>query len=151
MHVAADQGDSSVAELQEVLRGQPGAAGVVEDGRAPARPTGVDHDERDLVAHDLGELADVDLVAPLDQEAIDAPRFHQQWLPETTTLETFALSPDTRRILEDMGHKFGSQPPANHVTAILVGAPSLGGKPVAANRLYGANDPRGTTGRALGY
>jgi gamma-glutamyltranspeptidase/glutathione hydrolase len=85
------------------------------------------------------------------QEAIDAPRFHQQWLPETTTLETFALSPDTRRILEDMGHKFGSQPPANHVTAILVGAPSLGGKPVDANRLYGANDPRGNTGRALGY
>ena len=85
------------------------------------------------------------------QEAIDAPRFHQQWLPETTTLETFALSPDTRRILEDMGHKFGSQPPANHVTAILVGVPSLGGKPVGANRFYGANDPRGNTGRALGY
>jgi gamma-glutamyltranspeptidase / glutathione hydrolase len=85
------------------------------------------------------------------QEAIDAPRFHQQWLPETTTLEDFALSPDTRRILEGMGHQFGSQPPANHVTAILVGAPSLGGKPVGANRFYGANDPRGNTGRALGY
>jgi gamma-glutamyltranspeptidase/glutathione hydrolase len=85
------------------------------------------------------------------QEAIDAPRFHQQWLPETTTLEDFALSPDTRRILEGMGHQFGSQPPANHVTAILVGVPSLGGKPVGANRFYGANDPRGNTGRALGY
>ena len=41
------------------------------------------------------------------QEAVDAPRFHQQWLPETTNVETFALSPDTRKILEGMGHKFG--------------------------------------------
>ena len=40
------------------------------------------------------------------QEAIDAPRFHQQWLPEGTFVEAFALSPDTRRILADMGHKF---------------------------------------------
>lgn len=85
------------------------------------------------------------------QEAVDAPRFHQQWLPETTTVENFALSPDTRKILEGMGHKFADQPPANHVTAILVGAPSLGGKPVGTSRLYGANDPRGNTGLALGY
>src|SRR5205814_2115758 len=27
------------------------------------------------------------------QDAIDAPRFHQQWLPETTSLEDRALSP----------------------------------------------------------
>ena len=40
------------------------------------------------------------------QEAVDAPRFHQQWLPETTNVENFGLSPDTRKILEGMGHKF---------------------------------------------
>ena len=40
------------------------------------------------------------------QEAVDAPRFHQQWLPNPTQLEPFALSPDTRRILEGMGHVF---------------------------------------------
>src|SRR5437762_12862223 len=34
------------------------------------------------------------------QEAVDMPRFHQQWLPELTNLETYALSPDTRKILE---------------------------------------------------
>src|SRR5271165_90082 len=39
------------------------------------------------------------------QEAIDAPRFHQQWLPDTTNVEAFALSPDTRKILVAMGHK----------------------------------------------
>jgi gamma-glutamyltranspeptidase/glutathione hydrolase len=85
------------------------------------------------------------------QEAVDAPRFHQQWLPETTNLERFAVSPDTQRILEGWGHKFGAAQPANHVAAILVGAPSLNGKPVGANRYYGANDPRRNTGLALGY
>jgi len=85
------------------------------------------------------------------QEAVDAPRFHQQWLPETTNVERFALSPDTRKLLEGMGHKFGAPQPANHVAAILVGAPALGGKPVGNDRYYGANDPRRNTGLALGY
>ena len=85
------------------------------------------------------------------QEAVDAPRFHQQWLPEATNVENFAISPDTRKILEGMGHKLGNPQPANHLAAILVGAPSLGGKPVGKNRFYGANDPRRNTGLALGY
>ena len=90
------------------------------------------------------------------QEAVDATRFHQQWLPDVTNVEPFALSPDTRRLLEAMGHKFGRPQEANHVAAILIGAPSLGalpggGKPVGANRFYGANDPRRNTGLALGY
>ncbi len=85
------------------------------------------------------------------QEAVDAPRFHQQWQPEATNLEPFALSPDTRQILLGMGHRFGAPQPANHVAAILVGAPSLGGKPVGSNRYYGANDPRRNTGLAAGY
>jgi gamma-glutamyltranspeptidase/glutathione hydrolase len=85
------------------------------------------------------------------QEAVDAPRFHQQWLPEATNVENFALSPDTRKILEGMGHKLGNPQPANHLAAILVGAPSLGGKPVGKNRFYGANDPRRNSGLALGY
>jgi len=85
------------------------------------------------------------------QEAVDAPRFHQQWLPEATQLERFALSPDTQQILADMGHRFGAAQPANHVAAIVVGAPTLGGKPRGKNRYYGANDPRRDTGLALGH
>lgn len=85
------------------------------------------------------------------QEAVDAPRFHQQWMPETTNLETFAVSPDTQKILESWGHKFAGPQDANHLAAILVGAPSLGGKPVGNNRFYGANDPRRSTGLSLGY
>ncbi|WP_426103141.1 gamma-glutamyltransferase [Pseudomonas sp. PSPC3-3] len=85
------------------------------------------------------------------QEAVDAPRFHQQWMPDTTNLETFAVSPDTQKILESFGHKFAGPQDANHLAAILVGAPSLGGKPVGNNRFYGANDPRRNTGLSLGY
>ena len=85
------------------------------------------------------------------QEAVDAPRFHQQWLPDSTNLERFALSPDTQRILEGMGHKFGNPQPANHLAVILIGAPALGGAPVGRNRFYGANDPRRNTGLALGH
>jgi gamma-glutamyltranspeptidase/glutathione hydrolase len=85
------------------------------------------------------------------QEAVDAPRFHQQWLPDVTSVENFALSPDTRQLLEAKGQKLGPAQPANHVTAVMIGAPSLGGKPVGNNRFYGANDPRRNTGLALGY
>jgi gamma-glutamyltranspeptidase/glutathione hydrolase len=85
------------------------------------------------------------------QEAVDAPRIHHQWLPDVTKIEPYALSPDTRRVLETMGYRFEDSPPANHVAAIMVGTPSLEGKPVGRNRFYGANDPRGGTGLALGY
>ena len=85
------------------------------------------------------------------QEAVDAPRFHQQWMPDTTNLETFAVSPDTQKVLESWGHKFAGPQDANHLAAILVGAPSLEGKPVGNNRFYGANDPRRNTGLSLGY
>jgi gamma-glutamyltranspeptidase/glutathione hydrolase len=85
------------------------------------------------------------------QEAVDAPRIHHQWLPDVTDVERYAVSPDTRRVLESMGYRFDDSPPANHVAAIIVGAPSLGGTAIGRNRFYGANDPRGGTGLALGY
>lgn len=85
------------------------------------------------------------------QEAVDAPRFHQQWLPDLTNMENFAISPDTRKLLEAAGHKLGAPQPANHLAAVLIGAPSLGGKPVGKNRFYGANDPRRNSGLAMGY
>ncbi|MDD0840186.1 gamma-glutamyltransferase [Curvibacter sp. HBC61] len=85
------------------------------------------------------------------QEAVDAPRFHQQWMPDVTFVEPYALSPDTRRLLEAAGHQLGQPQQANHLAAVLIGAPTLGGKPVGKNRFYGANDPRRNTGLALGY
>ncbi len=85
------------------------------------------------------------------QEAVDAPRFHQQWLPDLTNVETFAFSADTHKLLVDMGHNLGKPQPANHLAAIIIGAPALGGKPGTNNRFYGANDPRRNSGLALGY
>jgi gamma-glutamyltranspeptidase/glutathione hydrolase len=90
------------------------------------------------------------------QEAVDAPRIHNQWLPDVTNTERYAVSPDTSKVLESMGHRLENSEPTNHVAAILVGAPRvgaprLGGKAIGRNRFYGANDPRGGTGQALGY
>jgi gamma-glutamyltranspeptidase/glutathione hydrolase len=85
------------------------------------------------------------------QEAIDAPRIHQQWLPETTFVEPYALSPDTRQILADMGHQIIEGVPWSHATGIMVGSPWLGGTSRDGNRYYGAIDPRRNTGLALGY
>jgi gamma-glutamyltranspeptidase/glutathione hydrolase len=38
------------------------------------------------------------------QEAVNAPRFHQQWLPDEIFVED-RLSPDTMNILRSKGHK----------------------------------------------
>ena len=100
------------------------------------------------VVHTIVNVVDYGMTI---QEAVDAPRFHQQWLPEATTIEPFAIGPDTRRILEGMGHKLVEIRPLNQVAAILVGAPRLGGKAVGSNRFYGAIDPRYHSGLALGY
>lgn len=122
---------------------------VAKDGR-PVLVVGTPGGSRIIttVLHSILNLVDYGMDV---REAVDAPRFHQQWLPDLTNVEPFALSPDTRKILLGMGHKLGEAQPANHLAAILVGAPSLGGKPVGGNRFYGANDPRRNTGLALGY
>ncbi|HTU66680.1 MAG TPA: gamma-glutamyltransferase [Steroidobacteraceae bacterium] len=85
------------------------------------------------------------------QEAAAAPRIHQQWLPEETSVEKYALSADTREILAGMGHKLTQPQPENHIAAILIGEPGLNLPPSGDNRFYGAVDPRRNTGLALGY
>jgi gamma-glutamyltranspeptidase/glutathione hydrolase len=123
---------------------------IVTKGGQPLLVLGTPGGSRIITAilHTIVNVVDYGMTV---QEAVDAPRFHQQWLPVATNVENFALSPDTRKILEGMGHKFGPAQPANHLAAILVGAPSLGGKPVENNRFYGANDPRRNSGLAAGY
>jgi gamma-glutamyltranspeptidase/glutathione hydrolase len=85
------------------------------------------------------------------QEAVDAPRIHNEWLPDVTNAEPYALSPDTRRVLEGIGHRIENSKATNHVAAIIVGAPALGAAAIGRNRYYGANDPRPGSGLALGY
>ena len=86
------------------------------------------------------------------QEAVDAPRFHQQWLPDADQPRDLRASVPTRaRSSKAWGTSSPARSRPNHVAAILVGAPTLGGKPVGTNRFFGANDPRRNTGLALGY
>ena len=122
---------------------------VTKDGK-PLMVLGTPGGSRIITATLLTMLNVIDYGMTI-QEAVDAPRFHQQWMPETTNLEPFTVSADTRKILESWGHKFTGAQPANHLAAILVGAPAIGAKPVGDNTFYGANDPRRNTGQALGY
>jgi gamma-glutamyltranspeptidase / glutathione hydrolase len=85
------------------------------------------------------------------QEAVDAPRIHHQWMPDVTYYERNALSADTLALLGGKGHKLEEIEYSNHIAAILVGAPSLGGKPLGKNKLYGSIDPRLNLGTAEGY
>jgi len=122
---------------------------VVRDGK-PWMIVGTPGGSRIITAVLLTLLNVVDYGMDI-QEAVDAPRIHQQWLPEETFVEARALSPDTRALLIGMGHKLTIPQPENHVAAILIGAPALNGTPVGRNRFYGALDPRRNTGLALGY
>ncbi len=98
------------------------------------------------------------------QEAIDAPRVHMQWLPDTIYLEPYALSPDTRKMLEAEGYKFTDGAPWGIAEGIVAGAPRLTAPPGASSAgsldlgtlklpgatLFGAHDPRGPAGLAAG-
>jgi gamma-glutamyltranspeptidase/glutathione hydrolase len=53
------------------------------------------------------------------QQAVNAPRFHDQWLPDEIKLEKVGFSPDTIHILEHMGHKIS----ANASIDVLPGQP----------------------------
>lgn len=96
------------------------------------------------------------------QEAVDAPRIHQQWLPDEVYYETRALSADTVKILTEKGYKMVEQDPWGAAEAILYGLPganaaarsspdsAVSGK-VLPGYVYGANDPRRPSGAAVGY
>ncbi|WP_321473854.1 gamma-glutamyltransferase [uncultured Paludibaculum sp.] len=63
------------------------------------------------------------------QQAIDQPRFHHQWLPDTLYLEP-GFSPDTRAALEKMGYQVAGTTGVASVEAIMVERP----KAAAASR-----------------
>ena len=84
-------------------------------------------------------------------EAVNAPRVHAQWLPDTLFYEPDALSADTRAVLEAQGHHLETMDYWNQVAAILVGGPGVGKPPRGRYRLYGSIDPRLPTGSVAGY
>jgi gamma-glutamyltranspeptidase/glutathione hydrolase len=77
------------------------------------------------------------------QESVNAPRFHNQWLPDEILLEPIGISPDTKGILEGMGHKI------NVRKSFWGDAECIAVDPKTGERL-GASDGR-NHGRAVGY
>ncbi|MER9134567.1 gamma-glutamyltransferase [Mesorhizobium sp. M0768] len=87
------------------------------------------------------------------QEAIDAPRIHHQWLPDTVYIEPFGLSPDTEKLLTGMGYHLDlADTTWGQATGILVGGKSLAEIEKGGGARYnGAIDSRAASGKAIGY
>ncbi|KQS65352.1 gamma-glutamyltranspeptidase [Rhizobium sp. Leaf371] len=90
------------------------------------------------------------------QEAIDAPRLHHQWMPDSVAIEPFALSADTLKILQGMGHDIGPDknwPVWGQAAGILVGGKTAAEAAATKGgaRYYGAMDSRAASGAARGY
>jgi len=69
------------------------------------------------------------------QAAVDAPRFHHQWLPDRIVLERDGFSADVREALKHRGHDLLEAAPRGDVQAILVDERS--------RWILGASDARG--------
>lgn len=76
------------------------------------------------------------------QQAVDAPRFHQQWMPDRLFLEPERFSPDTVRLLEKAGYRIVQR---DHGDGECIEI-----DPQTGERL-GASDFRNETGMAVGY
>ena len=75
------------------------------------------------------------------QQAISAPRFHHQWLPDKLYIEEYGLSPDTQKLLEAKGHTLQVRSTIGRGHIIFVDD---------HGKKHGAPDPRGD-GAAKGH
>lgn len=75
------------------------------------------------------------------QEAVNAPKVHHEWMPDELRIEK-GISPDTIKILRDMGHNVVMKAPMGAASSILI-------DPATSIR-FGASDPR-REGLAIGY
>ena len=76
------------------------------------------------------------------QEAVDAPRFNHQWLPDVIRYERYGLSADTLEALAQRGHKLAEIGGQGVAEAILVNA--------REGLLEGGCDRRAPDGAAVG-
>lgn len=77
------------------------------------------------------------------QDAVNAPRYHHQWLPDTIEIEPQVFTLGVMNKLKNMGYHFTPHEPWGAVEAIYV-------NPVT-KLVYGGNDKRRPAGKAVGY
>ena len=140
-----------------------GAANAIGPGKRPLSsmtPTIVVHDGKTVLV--LGSpgsskiittVANV-LMGAVDygmniQEAVNAPRFHNQWLPDVVNVEKW-FSPDTLSALRGMGYKIQVGLDAAGDSPYWSDAECIAVDPKTGDRL-GATDGRNSTGKAVGY
>ena len=82
------------------------------------------------------------------QQAVNAPRFHEQWSPDWVDMERVGFSPDTLQLLRNMGHKFATSDPL-WSSGYWGDAEVVEVNPQTGERL-GASDAR-NNGKAIGY
>jgi gamma-glutamyltranspeptidase/glutathione hydrolase len=75
------------------------------------------------------------------QQAVDAPRYHNQWIPDETMLEA-AFPEEQKAALEKMGHRIKQRNRWGDAECIEI-------NPLTGERM-GASDPR-NNGKAVGY
>jgi gamma-glutamyltranspeptidase/glutathione hydrolase len=118
---------------------------VLQDGKpflvigSPGGPTIIN-----TVMHVILNVIDFGMTI---QEAIDAPRFHHQWMPDEIFWEERVLQADTRAALEKMGHRFRAK--AGFSDSETIGD-AQGVMIDAAGTRLGASDPR-RGGAAIGW
>ena len=75
--------------------------------------------------------------------AIDAPRIHHQWLPDSTLVESGALSPDTLKLYQQRGHEIRETRGIGSAMGVY--------KDPETGILYGGADPRAEDGGAVAF
>ena len=75
--------------------------------------------------------------------AIESPRIHHQWLPDITSFEDWGISPDSKDLYENMGHKVRYISNQGQAMGIFIDDEN--------GILYGGADSRGYDARAVGF
>ncbi len=84
------------------------------------------------------------------QQAVNAPRFHDQWMPDEIHIEATGISPDTIGILEHMGHNVKVGILEGGVNHDYWGDAECIAVDEKTGELLGASDGR-NSGEAVGY
>ncbi|HJO57751.1 MAG TPA: gamma-glutamyltransferase, partial [Nitrospinaceae bacterium] len=76
-------------------------------------------------------------------ESVEAGRIHHQWLPDVTSIEESAISPDTIRLYQEKGHQISIRGSQGAAMGVYIDQ---------ENGLYlGAADSRRADAAAVGY